>query len=56
MDRLYELESMRRSLAKFQPGSQPLDREAAKRLIAELQDVERRMRALREALEDVLGR
>ena len=43
---------MRRSIAMFQPGTKALSREDAMRLIAELQDVERRMRALREALRD----
>jgi hypothetical protein len=46
VDRLYELEKLRRSLAMLEPGSKALDRETAMRLIAELQDLERRMRAL----------
>jgi hypothetical protein len=50
MDRLHELESMRRSIAMLEPGTKALDRETAMRLIAELQDLERLMRALREAL------
>jgi vacuolar-type H+-ATPase subunit D/Vma8 len=53
MDRLHELERMRRSIAMLQPGTKALSREDAMKLIAELQDVERRMRALREALKTV---
>ncbi len=45
---------MRRSIAMLQPGTKALDRETAMRLITELQDLERRMRALREALRGVL--
>jgi hypothetical protein len=54
MDRLHELERMRRSIAMLQPGSGALDREEAMRLIAELQDLERRMQALRQALTGVM--
>jgi hypothetical protein len=54
MDRLHELERMRRSIAMLQPGTMALSREDAMRLIAELQDLERRMRALRDALRDVI--
>jgi len=50
MDRLHEFENLRRSLAMLEPGTKALDREAAMRLIAELQDLERRMRQPREAL------
>jgi len=46
---------MRRSIAMLQPGSKALDREEAMRLIAELQDLERRMRGLRDALTAVLA-
>jgi hypothetical protein len=46
---------MRRSIAMLQPGTKAnLSREDAMRLIAELQDVERRLRALRVALRDVM--
>jgi vacuolar-type H+-ATPase subunit D/Vma8 len=55
MDRLQELERMRRSIAMLQPGTKALDREEAMRLIAEIQDLERRMGSLREALTGVLG-
>jgi hypothetical protein len=44
---------MRRSIAMLQPGSKALDREEAMRLIEELQDLERRMRSLRESLREV---
>jgi vacuolar-type H+-ATPase subunit D/Vma8 len=55
MDRLHELERMRRSIAMLEPGTKALSREEAMRLIAELQDLERRMRSLREALTGVLA-
>jgi hypothetical protein len=55
MDRLHQLEQMRRSIAMLEPGTKAdLSREEAMRLIAELQDLERRMRGLREALVGVL--
>jgi hypothetical protein len=44
VDRLHELERMRRSIAMLQPGTKALSREDAMRLIAELQDLERRRR------------
>jgi vacuolar-type H+-ATPase subunit D/Vma8 len=56
VDRLYELERMRRSIAMLQPGTKALDREEAMRLIAELQEVEGRMRALRESVRGVMER
>jgi hypothetical protein len=46
VNRLYELEKLRRSLAMLEPGSQALDRETAMKLISELRDLERRMRDL----------
>ena len=46
---------MRRSIAMLQPGTKALSREDAMKLIAELQDLERRMRSLREALSAVLN-
>lgn len=55
VDRLHELKRMRRSIAMLEPGTKALDRETAMRLIAELQDVERRMRELRRALTGVLA-
>jgi hypothetical protein len=51
MDRLHELESMRRSIAMLQPKAMALSREDAMRLIAELQDVERRLRHLKGGLQ-----
>jgi len=50
MDRLHELESLRRSIAAANPRSAALDREEAMSLIIELQDVERKRRALKDGL------
>ena len=56
MDRLYDLENLRRSLAMLPPGSKaPLDREQAMALLAELREVEGRLRTLRDALRAVLN-
>jgi len=55
-DRLHELERMRRSIAMLEPGTKALSREDAMKLIAELEDVERRMRDLRAALAAVMER
>jgi len=55
MDRRYELESLRRSLAMLRPGAPALDREEAMRLVRELQDLERQLRGLREGLERLLA-
>ena len=41
VDRLSELESMRRSIAMLNPRASALDREEAMALLRELQDVER---------------
>ena len=54
VDRLYELENLRRSLAMLPPGSKSLDREEAMRLLADLHEVESRLRNLRDALRAVL--
>ncbi len=44
VDRMYELENLRRSLAMLPPGSKAaLDREQAMRLLAELRRVEGRL-------------
>jgi hypothetical protein len=51
MDRLHELERMRRSIAMLQPGTKALSREDAMRLIAELQDVEGRLKRLKVGLQ-----
>jgi len=55
MDRQYELESMRRSLAMLRPGAPALDREEAMRLVRELQELERQLRVLREGLQRLLA-
>ena len=55
MERRYELESMRRSLAMLRPGAPALDREDAMRLVRELQDFERQLRTLREGLQALLA-
>ena len=55
MDRAYELENWRRSIVMLPPGSHALDREDAVALIAELQESERRLRALRDALRQVMA-
>jgi len=54
MDRLSELESMRRSIAMLNPRAAALDREEAIAVIAELQDVERRLGTLRDGLRRLL--
>lgn len=50
MDRALELENIRRSIAMLRPGTCALDREDAMGLIGELQDVQRRLEHLRNAL------
>ena len=54
MERQYELESLRRSLAMLRPGAPALDREEAIRLVRELQDLEQQLRTLREGLQRLL--
>ncbi|HWD56199.1 MAG TPA: hypothetical protein VG346_13820 [Acidimicrobiales bacterium] len=54
MDRRYELETLRRSLAMLRPGAPALDREGAMRLVRELQDLERQLRTLRHGLQQLL--
>ncbi len=54
MDRHYGLEDLRRSLAMLSPGRAALDREAAMRLVAELQGLEDRLRRLRDGIERAL--
>jgi len=49
MDRS-EIENLRRSMAMLPPQSAGLSREEAMRLLAELQEMDRRLRALREGL------
>ena len=56
MDRLYELENLRRSLVMLTPNvPNALSREKAIALVEELQVAERRLRRLREGLERLLG-
>jgi hypothetical protein len=55
MERRYELETLRRSLAMLRPGAPALDREEAIRLVRELQDFERKLRALRHGLQHLLA-
>ncbi len=50
VDRGSELESWRRSIAMANPQSDAMTREEAMRLLAELQEVERRLRALKREL------
>ncbi len=54
MDRFSELESMRRSIAMLNPRASALDREEAMALLQELQDVDRRLRTLRDGLRRLL--
>jgi hypothetical protein len=55
MDRFYELEDLRRSLAMLPPGSTAnLTREEAMRLLGELQALDERLRNFRSGLERVL--
>jgi vacuolar-type H+-ATPase subunit D/Vma8 len=55
MERRYELETLRRSLAMLRPGAPALDWEEAIRLVRELQDFERQLRTLRRGLEQLLS-
>jgi len=54
MDRLSELESMRRSIAMLNPRASALDREEAMALLRELQDVAYRLKTLRDGLQGLL--
>jgi hypothetical protein len=55
MERRYELETLRRSLAMLRPGAPALDREEAMHLVRELQDLERQLRTLRRGLMELLS-
>jgi vacuolar-type H+-ATPase subunit D/Vma8 len=55
MERRYELDSLRRSLAMLRPGAPALDREEAIGLVRELQDLEHQLRSLREGLQRLLA-
>jgi len=50
VEREFELESLRRSLAMLRPGAPALDREEAMRLVRELQELERQSRTLRQGI------
>ena len=54
MDRLSELESLRRSIAMANPRSPALDREEAMALLSELQDVQRRLWRLKYEMRKLL--
>ena len=54
VDRLSELENMRRSIAMLNPRAAALDREEAMALLRELQEVEWRLRALQDGLRELL--
>jgi hypothetical protein len=55
MERQFELESLRRSLAMLRPGAPALDREEAMQLVRELQALERQVRTMREGLMRLLA-
>ncbi len=55
MERRYELETLRRSLAMLRPGAPALDREEAMRLVREFQQLERQLRTLRRGLQELLS-
>ena len=54
MDRQYELESLRRSIAMLRVGAPALDREAAIVLVRELQGLEQQIRRLRDGMQRLL--
>ncbi len=54
VDRSFELENWRRSIAMLPPQSAALDREEAMRLLAELHDLEGRIKRLRDGLRGLL--
>ena len=51
----YEIENLRRSLAMLPPNAGGLSREEALRLLGELQQMDRRLRKLREGLLVLVG-
>jgi vacuolar-type H+-ATPase subunit D/Vma8 len=55
VERQFELETLRRSLAMLRPGAPALDREEAIGLVRELQELERQLRTLRQGLERLLS-
>jgi vacuolar-type H+-ATPase subunit D/Vma8 len=54
MERQYELESLRRSIAMLRVGAPALDREAAMVLVRELQALESEIRRLRDGIQRLL--
>ena len=54
MERQYELESLRRSIAMLRVGAPALDREAAMVLVRELQALEGQIRRLRDGMQRLL--
>jgi hypothetical protein len=54
MERQYELESLRRSIAMLRVGAPALDREAAMVLVRELQALEQQIRRLRDGRQRLL--
>jgi vacuolar-type H+-ATPase subunit D/Vma8 len=54
VERQYELESLRRSIAMLRVGAPALDREAAMKLVRELQQLERQIRQLRDGMQRLL--
>ncbi|HUC05814.1 MAG TPA: hypothetical protein VL961_10475 [Acidimicrobiales bacterium] len=54
MERPFELENLRRSLAMLRVGAPALDREAAMELVNELQALERQIRHLRDGMQRLL--
>jgi hypothetical protein len=54
MDRLRELEGLRRSIAMLSPRAMALDREKAMKLIRELEEAEERLKRLRTGLARLL--
>jgi hypothetical protein len=55
MERRYELENMRRSLAMLTPGVRALTREEALTLVEELADVQARLDRLRDGLRRLIA-
>ena len=54
MERQYELENLRRSIAMLRVGAPALDREEAMVLVRELQDLECQTRRLRDGMQRLL--
>jgi hypothetical protein len=55
VDRLYELENLRRSIAMLEPRANALDRESAMGLIEELQGTTRQLNWLRLGLAELMA-